>query len=146
MQTEKRRKTRNRPQPYNWKAQKKPTLDGPATSAKPIEAKKRDNLTLNDWLLVLEWVASHPNVPQDEVVAHFRTRKEDALLFSQSTLSRKIKQHEELKAHAQSHPAALSGKRVRIVTRPDVERALFLWVKHLEEKGETVSGPMLQVK
>ena len=62
-----------------------------------------------------------------------------------NTLS-EIKQHEELKACAQSHPAAFSGKRVRIVTRPDVKRALFLWVKHLEEKGETVSGPMLQVK
>jgi hypothetical protein len=29
---------------------------------------------------------------------------------------------------------------------PDVERALFLWVKHMEEKGETVNGPMLVTK
>jgi hypothetical protein len=41
---------------------------------------------------------------------------------------------------------ALSSKRVRIVTRPDVERALFKWVKHMEELGESVTGPMLVVK
>jgi len=41
----------------------------------------------------------------------------------------------------------LSSKRARIVTRPDVERALVLWVRHmLETKKETVSGPMLREK
>jgi hypothetical protein len=33
-----------------------------------------------------------------------------------------------------------------VVTRPDVEEALFKWVKHMEEKGEHVSGPMLVTK
>ena len=33
-----------------------------------------------------------------------------------------------------------------MVTCPDVERALILWVHHMEEKGETVSGPMLLEK
>ena len=33
-----------------------------------------------------------------------------------------------------------------MVTRPDVERALILWVHHMEEKGETFSGPMLLEK
>ena len=32
------------------------------------------------------------------------------------------------------------------MTRPDVEKAPVLWVKHMEEKGETVSGPMLVAK
>jgi len=27
-----------------------------------------------------------------------------------------------------------------------VEKALYLWFKHMEEKGETVSGPMLVAK
>ena len=29
---------------------------------------------------------------------------------------------------------------------PDVDRALFLWVKRMEEKRETVNGPMLMAK
>jgi hypothetical protein len=41
---------------------------------------------------------------------------------------------------------ALSGKRAHIITRPDVKRALLLWFCHMEEKGETVSGPMLVAK
>jgi hypothetical protein len=66
--------------------------------------------------------------------------------FNQCTLSRKIKSQEELQKHITSHPNALSLKRPRIVTRPDVERALILWVRHMEEKGETVNGPMLKAK
>jgi hypothetical protein len=37
-------------------------------------------------------------------------------------------------------------QRLRVVTRPDVERALILWVRHMEERGETVNGPMLKAK
>ena len=33
------------------------------------------------------------------------------------------------------------------MTRPDVERALFKWVKHMEDElGESVTGPMLVAK
>jgi hypothetical protein len=32
------------------------------------------------------------------------------------------------------------------VTWPDVEKASVLWVKHMEEKGETVTRPMLVAK
>jgi len=32
------------------------------------------------------------------------------------------------------------------VTRPDVEEALVLWVKHMEGKDEHVTGPMLVAK
>jgi len=44
------------------------------------------------------------------------------------------------------NPSALLYKHPRIVTRPDVERALVLWVKHMEEKRETIDGPMLREK
>jgi hypothetical protein len=33
-----------------------------------------------------------------------------------------------------------------VVTRPDVEKALFLWVRYMEQKGEQVNGPMLKEK
>ena len=40
----------------------------------------------------------------------------------------------------------MSSKCAQIVTQPNVERALVLWVKHMEKKGETINGPMLQEK
>ena len=52
----------------------------------------------------------------------------------------------ELEAHVSKTPSALSLKQPHVVTHPDVEKALFLWVKHMEEKGESVNGPMLIAK
>ena len=71
-----------------------------------------------------------------------KTCAEGTLTFDQSTLSQKIKGRKELEAWVSNHPNALSLKWVCIVTHLDVEQALFLWVKHMEEKGETVNGPM----
>lgn len=42
-----------------------------------------------------------------------------------------------------STPTALSSKCAQIVTQPDVEEALRLWVQHMEQKWETVTGAML---
>ncbi|KAG2080299.1 hypothetical protein BD769DRAFT_1556561 [Suillus cothurnatus] len=55
-----------------------------------------------------------------------------ALAFSQSALSRALKRRPELEARINSNPNALSSKRPSVVTRPDVEQALFTWVKHME--------------
>ena len=43
-------------------------------------------------------------------------------------------------------PTALSTKKARIVTRPDMEEALRLWVEHMEQRRETVTGAMLVEK
>ena len=107
---------------------------------------KRLNLTLHDWLTVFAFIDSHPDMSQENVVTYFKTRAEGALYFDQSTLSRKLKNRFELELRVNDNPNALSSKRPRIVTRPDVEKALFLWVKHMEEKRETVNGPMLVAK
>ena len=58
-------------------------------------------------------------------------------------LSQKLKKHTELQEHVNSHPNALSGKCPRAVTSPEVEKALILWVRSMEGKGETVNGKML---
>lgn len=92
------------------------------------------------------FIDSHRDISQADVVSHFRTRQEGALLFTQSTLSQKIKDWKKLKARIESNPMALSSKHPRVVAQPDVEEALVHWVKHMEEKGETVNGPMLRVK
>ncbi|KIK72707.1 hypothetical protein PAXRUDRAFT_180073, partial [Paxillus rubicundulus Ve08.2h10] len=41
---------------------------------------------------------------------------------------------------------ALSSKQPQIFTWPNVEKALFLWVMHMEQKGEQVNGPMPKEK
>ncbi|KAJ7487127.1 hypothetical protein FB451DRAFT_966441, partial [Mycena latifolia] len=94
--------------------------DKPKTSAKPVASGRKPQLTLADWLLVYAWVDDHPAV---------------TLEFTQSTLSRKLANRPEMEKRVESNPNALSGKRERVVTSPEVERALFLWVKSMEAKG-----------
>ena len=53
---------------------------------------------------------------------------------------------EDLEAYATSFPNAVSTKRERIVVCPDVDWALYLWVKSMESKGEIVTGGMLCTK
>lgn len=83
---------------------------------------------------------------QPKVVEFFAERKEGPLIFTQSSLSRKLRDRAKLEDRVHENPNALSGKRSRVVTRPDVERALVLWFKSMQQKGETVSGPMLVEK
>ena len=79
---------------------------------------------------------------------YFETKAKGALIFTQATLSWKLKpqMHAELEACVSEAPNALSSKRPHVVMHPDVEKALFLWVKHMEEKGESVNRPMLIAK
>ena len=119
--------------------------NAPKTSVKIVKEKRHENLTLHDWMTVFTFIDEHPEMTQSSIVRHFAS-KPNALIFNQCTLSRKLKSQEELEKCVTSHPNALSSKCPCVVTRPDVERALVLWVKHMEEKGETVNGPMLKVK
>ncbi|KAF5363062.1 hypothetical protein D9758_012661 [Tetrapyrgos nigripes] len=101
-------------------------------------------------ILVLDYIDKHRGARQDAVSLYFANRTQDeggALILSQSTVSRIRKNRNELRARAATNPTALSAKKERAVQRPDVERCLYLWVRHIEdEKCETVSGPMLQEK
>ena len=45
-----------------------------------------------------------------------------------------------------SIPNALSSKQPHIVTRLDVDDALWEWVQKMEQKGEVVNGRMLMAK
>ena len=69
-------------------------------------------------------------------------------MFTQSSLSRHLSPQgrAEDKAKHESSANALSLKRWRIVTRPDIEQMLILWTRHLWEKGEMPTGAMLMVK
>jgi hypothetical protein len=119
----------------------------PKTPAHSTQPTKRVNLTLFDWLTVFRFIDEHPGIAQDAIVQHFWTLPDSrALVFDQSTLSRKIKDRPKLEARAHDYPSALSSKHVHVVTSPAVDRALFLWVKHMQEKGEHVTGAMLVAK
>ncbi|KIJ26725.1 hypothetical protein M422DRAFT_272186 [Sphaerobolus stellatus SS14] len=125
-----KRKVRTDIAPYNHtkKTGRPSKKDVPKSSAIQPAQKGRKNLTLHDWLTVFQWIDEHPNVNQSKIVEHFATLQEGALIFTQSTLSRKL----------QSRP--------RQVTQPEVDKSLYLWVLHMESKGETVNGPMLIAK
>ena len=116
------------------------------TSVKPVAKKGRVNLTLADWLGVFAFMDDHPLLSQEEIVRYFQEKFDGALEFLQSALSRNWKCQQELEERTQSTPMALSSKCVQVVTHPDVERALVLWIQHIEEMGKTYTGDMLQVK
>ena len=133
--------------PYKRKPKETSTSDPPIkTSAQPLTAPKRQNLTLNDWLTVFAYVDVHPDLSQAHIVEFFRTRVQGRLEFTQASLSCKLKARNELEERVHSNPTALSSKRPHIVTRPDVEEALLLWIGSMETKGHVVNGPMLREK
>ena len=52
---------------------------------------QHENFTGHDWMTVYAYVDEHPGVSQGEIVWHFAFKTDDALIFTQSTLSRKLK-------------------------------------------------------
>ena len=88
-----------------------PSKDTLKTSTQLIKKAKQENLTLWDWLTVYAYVNTLPQpINQGEVVQYFATRPQGALLFSQPTLSCKLRQCPEMEAHVDSIPNALSSK------------------------------------
>jgi Tc5 transposase DNA-binding domain len=132
-----------KPTPYQCRPKQPSKKDVPKTSVKLITSSKCINLTLADWLTVINFVNDHPHLSQERVIDHFQTKREGALIFTQSALSQKLRNHTKLNKRSQSNPSALSVKRPCVVMQPNVERALVLWINHMIEKGETISGPML---
>lgn len=144
MPVERRRKPCDKPGPYGPREKVK-QKDQAVTSAITVMA-QRKNLTLQDWMTVFSFMDLHPGMEQAKVVKHFATKTEGTLIFNQSTLCRKLQMRSQLEERVHSNPNALSSRRPRVVTRPDVEKALVLWFQGMEKKGETITGPMLQTK
>lgn len=88
MSPEPRRKPRPKPAPYvRTKVKAGTSKDAPATSVKSVVTKKYETLTLHDWLMVFSYIDAHPDMPQSDIVEHFKTQRDGALVFTQSTLS-----------------------------------------------------------
>ena len=60
------------------------------SAAKPKKT-SRENLTLQDWLDVFQFIDTHPSMSQGDIVKYFTTHPDYPLKFNQSTLSRKVK-------------------------------------------------------
>ena len=121
----------------------------PKSSAKHLpapEGEQQSNLTLHDWLTVFAFIDTYLDMSQDAIVKHFQGHHNGALIFTQSTLSQKICDCKKLEACVNKFPNALSSKRPHIVTCPDVDQALFLWIKHMQAKKESVNSAMLVAK
>ena len=88
--TRKVRITQKKAKAFKPKRPHKSSDSTPHTTQKPLK-KRRENLTLFDWLLVLDFVNSHPDWDQQAIVDHFANRKEGVLNFTQSALSKKLK-------------------------------------------------------
>jgi hypothetical protein len=146
MRTERTRKLRDKPKPYTSKPGPKAPWKAPATSSISAKDRRRKNLTVNDWLTVFAFIDTHPGISQASVCNHFCSLADGALVFNQATLSQKLKKREDVKAYATSFPNAVSTRHERIVACPDVDWALYLWVKSMEAKGEIVTGSMLCTK
>jgi len=121
--------------PYACKPQKQKDLNAPRTSAKAPQTMCK-NLTLSDWLNVVDYHDTHQLISQNKLVAYFSKQPEGGLIFTQSSLSCHLSQkgHEEDQAKLTANPTALSAKIVWVVTSPDVEKALMLWVKPMAKR------------
>ena len=71
----------HKPGPKNQK------IKGPKTSAFSNVPSQRNNLTLYDWLQVVDWYDHHQPTSQAETIKYFKNLHDDALLFNQGTLS-----------------------------------------------------------
>ena len=126
-----------------------PAKNAPKTSAVPVaENQVCSNLILYGWTIVVVYCNDHPSLKQKELVEYFQTQTEGALIFNQASLSHHLSKagHAMDKARLHTTPAALNGKRIQAVTQPDVEKALYLWTMHMEEKKEHYSGAMLMAR
>ena len=97
---------------------------------------------MTDWLHVVDWFDKKQPVTQEATVKHFKTLHDEALVFNKASLAIWLRRGQD-QAKLTATPSALSSKCIHIVTRPDVEETLWLWVEHMESKQETVSQLML---
>ena len=71
--------------------QEKPKKDDLKSSAWHLEKKARENLTLHDWMTVFQFVNEHPFMSQQAIMKYFEPKVYGALIFTQATLSQKLK-------------------------------------------------------
>jgi hypothetical protein len=99
--------------------QAKPTDSGstPKLSAKPPQSIHTcENLTLHDWLIVVDYHDKQKPILQWDIVAYFAKRSGGALIFTQSSLSHHLsKKGQEKDQKNQHQPQQLCVKRGHVL-------------------------------
>lgn len=115
----------------------------PMTAAAPtIVPKKRAWLTLQDKIMVLDWMATNKR-GQSDAAKHFRTNGFPKL--TQLTISRWAKDQQNLREQAKDL-TQLSFKRPRIVENPLMEASLRAWCLQKLSKGIKLTGDVIRLK
>lgn len=108
---------------------------------------RRRDLTYSDWIQVFDYMDEHPTLSDTAIVAYFSSRPDSEggkLLFKQPALSKKLPQKDQIRAMvATGEPNALSRERARVVTSPEVDKALSLWAQDMEQKRRNITGAIL---
>ena len=120
------------------------------TTAISTKKKAKEHLTNYDRLQVLAYIDEHPQASQKDVANYFSTCSDadgGGLIMDCSTVSRIKANRTKIMMQAKATPSGLDMKKPHQVVSPEVEHALYLWVRHLnDKKGEVASGPMLYKK
>jgi hypothetical protein len=94
-----------------------------STTLLPVN-KKHDNLTFHNLMVIFAFIDAYLPPGKAAVVEHFGNKAGGTFVFTQSTLSHKMKDQKYLEARLHSNPNALSSQCPCVVARPDVECAL----------------------
>ncbi|KAJ7787417.1 hypothetical protein B0H14DRAFT_2399445, partial [Mycena olivaceomarginata] len=111
------------------------------TSARYQNDERRQDLTYSDWVQVFDYWDEHPKMSQTAIVEYFSSWPDaevGKLLFKQPALSKKTKQKDKIRALVATEPNILSMKRARVVTSPEVDKALGLWAQCLQLTSDTL--------
>lgn len=115
----------------------------PMTSAVPIvKEKKRNNLTLQDKIIILDWMATEKK-GQSETARHFQ--KHGFPTVTQSSISRWSKEETKLRMQTKD-TTQLSFKRARVVENPLMEASLKAWCLQKLSKGIKLTGDVIRAK
>lgn len=110
-------------------------------SAATAPAKQRKALTLYDKLKIIDYHEGEGNgLSQAKLAEHFSSQYEN---LTQSSISRILKNKNQLRQTAQDNPARLAFLRNRKVKFPDVEEILWNWQLQQEGLNRIVSGRVL---
>jgi len=83
----KKRPSHPKPGPYKRKPTTSHGKDATISFTAASKTTHRQNLTLRDWMTVFQYIDAHPGLPQGCMVQYFKTKPQDALEFTQATLS-----------------------------------------------------------
>jgi hypothetical protein len=102
-------KPHEKPMPYKLhKCYEKKNKNAPKTSVRPVQKNMYENLTLHDWMTVYRYVDEHLSMSQQAIIGHFATRPAGASIFTQATLSQKLKSCSEMEERMSETSNALS--------------------------------------